>query len=100
MAVAETTDEPLQRSSDQLSICTNRYRGPPARVHTGISSAEQTMTSSRPSPSLPAFITEEQVRRQAERRQTFEAMQSLTRQGRHREAAELWNTMIQADQAA
>lgn len=58
------------------------------------------MTLDRPSASLPGFIAEEQVRRQEERRRAFEAMKALTQQGRHREAADLWNALTEQDQAA
>ena len=59
-----------------------------------------TMTSSRPAASLPGFIAEEQVRRQEERRKAFAAMKSLTQQGRHREAADLWNELTEQDRVA
>jgi hypothetical protein len=49
---------------------------------------------------LPGFIAEEQARRQQERRQMILAVKSLTKQGRHREAVELWNTHFEEDRAA
>ncbi len=58
------------------------------------------MTLDRPSASLPGFIAEEQIRRQEERRRAFEAMKALTQEGRHQEAADLWNAITEQDQAA
>lgn len=58
------------------------------------------MTLERPSASLPGFIAEEQVRRQQERLRAFEAMKALTQQGRHQEAADLWNAITEKNQAA
>ena len=58
------------------------------------------MTASRPPASLPGFIAEQQVRRQEERLKAFAAMKALTRQGRHLEAAELWNEITEQTQAA
>lgn len=49
---------------------------------------------------LPGFIAEEQIRRQQERRQTIVIIKSFTKQGRHREAVELWNTHFEEDRAA
>jgi hypothetical protein len=49
---------------------------------------------------LPGFIAEQQVRRQEERLKAFAAMKALTRQGRHLEAAELWNEITEQTQAA
>ena len=54
----------------------------------------------QPSTSLPSFIADEQVRRQVERLKAFAAMKALTQQGRHREAAELWNTITNDKKAA
>lgn len=54
----------------------------------------------RSSASLPGFIAEEQVRRQQERLRAFEAMKALTEQGRHQEAADLWNAITEKNQAA
>lgn len=58
------------------------------------------MTLERPSASLPGFIAEEQVRRQQDRRRAFEAMKALTEQGRHQEAADLWNAIRAENQVA
>lgn len=52
------------------------------------------------STSLPDFIAEEQVRRQVERLKAFAAMKALTQEGRHREAAELWNSITNDKKAA
>ena len=58
------------------------------------------MDASDSSALLPSFIAAEQARRQQERRQTIVAIKTLTKQGRHREAVELWNTHFEEDRAA
>lgn len=58
------------------------------------------MDTSDLTPLLPGFIAEEQIRRQQERLQTIVTIKSLTKQGRHREAVELWNTHFEDDRAA